>query len=57
MSGISENAEHQHEERHNEQRKWQHHPHALEIASLYLLVVCFDITLPLAGLRALPSWP
>lgn len=52
---ILDYAEHQHEEHQNDQRKRQHHPHALEIAPLYLLVVRLNIRL--AVLWALPNRP
>lgn len=52
---ILDYAEHQHEEHQNDQRKRQHHPHALEVAPLYLLVVRLDIHLTV--LRALPYRP
>jgi hypothetical protein len=52
---VLEYAKHQHKEHQDDQRKGQHHPHALQIAPLDLLVVRLDVRLTI--LWTLSNWP
>lgn len=54
-SHLSENPEQQHEEQHDNQHERHHHPHALQVASLYHLVVRLQVLL--AVLWTLPDRP
>lgn len=54
-SSILDYAKHHHKENYNKQRKRHHHPHALQVAPLDLLIIRLKV--PLAVLRTLTDRP